>query len=97
MDKRKQFKSFIRDADYDNETLNDINTHNLISQLFYTESDEKITSWQVKVRIIEIKHLVGLNKAVYCIVKIGNQIFRTKEKSIENLDLSNEDEVYFDL
>jgi hypothetical protein len=93
IEKRDRLKTFLLDNEYESEVLDDLNTHNFLGQLFYTEQDEKITSWQVKVRIIEIKHLIGISESVYCIVEIGDQKFRTKEKSIDNLDFNNEDEV----
>ncbi|CAF0876645.1 unnamed protein product [Brachionus calyciflorus] len=49
-------------------------------------SFNKLTSWQVRVNLIEIRHLLGTNKEVYCTVKIGdNQIFKSTIKQIDKL------------
>lgn len=76
-----------------NNELGEINLHNLLNQIFYADLNEKITSWQVRVRIIELKHLIGINETVYCVVEIGDQKFRTKEKHIDNLLFNDDDEV----
>jgi hypothetical protein len=94
-EKKSLLKRLLLEKSLENEALDDVNTHNLLAQLFYTEQDERIASWQVKIRIVEIKHLVGINENVYCVVEIGDQRFKTKERSIDNLDFNNEDEVCF--
>lgn len=69
--------------------------HSLMQQIFYVE-EEKITSWQVRVRIVELKHLVvgaPLGQLVYLVVEIGEKKFRTRDKQIDALDFDNDDEV----
>lgn len=86
-DQKAKFKktiiksNLLFDNSYGNSNeLGEINLPNFLSQLFYTDLNEKITSWQVRVRIIELKHLVGINENVYCIVEIGDKKFKTKRK-----------------
>lgn len=71
--------------------------HALMQQLFY-EEEEKITSWQVRVRLVDLKHLIvgaPLGQLVYCLVEIGDKRFRTKEKQIDALNFEDDDEVWF--
>jgi hypothetical protein len=66
-----------------------------MQQIFFVE-EEKITSWQVRVRIVELKHLVvgaPLGQLVYLVVEIGEKRFRTRDKQIDALDFDNDDEV----
>lgn len=70
--------------------------HSLMQQIFYSD-DEKITAWQVRVRIVELKHLVvgvPLGQLVYCVIDIGGKKFRTKEKQIDALNFDADDEVF---
>jgi hypothetical protein len=89
--KAKFKKSLIKNNPY-NFDLNEVNPINFLSELFESESNEKITSWQVRVRIIELKHLSGSNETVYCVVQIGDSRYRTKEKTFDNLLFSDEDD-----
>lgn len=73
---------------------NEIYLPNLLSQIFYTQWSEKIYSWQIRVRILELKLMLGLEETVYCIVEIGDQKYRTKDKSISNLNYSDDDETF---
>lgn len=73
---------------------NEIYLPNLLSQIFYTEWTEKIYSWQIRVRIIELKLMLGLEETVYCLVEIGDQKFRTKDKNISNMNYSDDDEIF---
>ncbi|CAF0895015.1 unnamed protein product, partial [Brachionus calyciflorus] len=73
---------------------NEIFLPNLLSQIFYTDLNEKIHSWQVRVRIIELKLLLGVEGTIYCIVDIGDQKFRTKDKSINNLQFEDEEATF---
>lgn len=69
--------------------------HALMQQLFF-EEEEKITSWQVRVRLVEFKHLIvgaPLGQLVYCIVEIGDKKFKTKEKQIDALNFEDDDQV----
>lgn len=98
-EQKEEFKkTLIKFNPYDDpyEELNEINLHNLIDQIFnpIDLNEEKITSWQVRVRIIELKHIAGINETVYCVIEIGDQKFRSKEKSLENLNYSNDDQVF---
>jgi hypothetical protein len=77
------------------EQNNDLNSHYILNQLFYSEYDnEKITSWQIRIRLIEIKNLIGINETVYCIIEIGDKKFKTKEKYIDNLQFYDDDMVF---
>ncbi|RNA26904.1 otoferlin isoform X1, partial [Brachionus plicatilis] len=91
-------KSVIRNnlSHSPNETMysNEIYLPNLLSQIFYTEWTEKIYSWQIRVRIIELKLLHGQEETVYCMVQIGDQKFRTNDKSISNLHYTDDDETF---
>jgi hypothetical protein len=55
-----------------------------INESFYNE----LNSWQIRVRIIRMKYLLGLteNTLCYCKIKIGDEEFKTKEKPIESLN-----------
>jgi hypothetical protein len=76
--------------------LNDVCSHTMFNQIFNSNilRKEKITSWQVRMRLIEIRHLSGLlNEKLYCIIQIGDKFFRTSERNIQNLNFENEDQV----
>ena len=61
---------------FDRTTLeNNQNLTNLYNKLVNKNLNPKMTSWQIKVQLIEIKNLFGNNKSVYCLVKIDNQVF----------------------
>jgi hypothetical protein len=45
----------------------------------------KITSWVVRVDLIEIKNLVGSNENVFCIIEIGDQKYKTSVKQFDKL------------
>lgn len=65
------------------------NLSSYLSQLFVTDLYEKmISNWQVRLRILDLRHLFGINETVYCVVQIGDKIFRTKDKNIEKLDFN---------
>lgn len=69
--------------------------HALMQHVFFAE-EEKITSWQVRVRIVDIKHLVvgtSLGQVVYCIIEIGDKHFRTRDKQVDALKFDDDDEV----
>lgn len=74
------------------------NSHdNLMKQFFKTDLknifyDEPI-SWQIQLRIIEIKNLnATLNQNVYCVVQIGDNEFRTKTRLVDKLQFNNGDD-----
>ena len=73
---------------------NDVKSHMLLNQLFYDTSLLRITSWQVRVVIHELRHLAGSNETVYCLVEIGDQKFKTKEKHIDSLSFENDNQVF---
>ena len=97
--KEKFKKALTRNNSFDyfeSNDLNDFNRYNLLNQFFrFEQFNEKITSWQVRVKIIELKNLVGTNETVYCEVEIGDYKFRTREKSIDYLNFSNEEDEVF--
>ena len=64
--------------------------------MLYT-NEEKITAWQVRVRIVELKHLVvgaPIGQLVYCLVEIDGNRFRTRPKQIDALNFEEDDEVF---
>ena len=70
--------------------------HALMQQMLYT-NEEKITAWQVRVRIVELKHLVvgaPIGQLVYCLVEIDGNRFRTRPKQIDALNFEEDDEVF---
>lgn len=64
---------------------NQQNPINIFFYLLHSNALSDITSWQVKVQLIEIKNLFGNNKNVYCTVKIGDQMFRSSTKSVDKM------------
>jgi hypothetical protein len=76
--------------------FNDVCSHSMFNQIFNWNNlrKEKITNWQVRLRLIEIRHLSGLlNEKLYCLIQIGDKFFRTAERNIQNLNFENEDQV----
>lgn len=57
----------------------------LITQIIGKKISHKLNSWIIRVQLIEIKHLLGNEKNVYCTVRIGNQLFKTSVKPIDKL------------
>jgi hypothetical protein len=51
-----------------------------------THLDEEKNDWQVRLRLIKLKHIPGVNNMVYCIIQIGDRKFRTKTKSLNDLN-----------
>ena len=58
---------------------------NSSSKIFASKLMNKVTSWQVRVQIIEIKYLLGTNEEVFCQVEIGGNKFTTANKRIGSL------------
>lgn len=58
---------------------------NLFFYLLNSNCSSNLTSWQVKVQLIEIRNLFGNNKNVYCTVRIADQMFKSSIKSIDKL------------
>ena len=86
-------KLLVKNNPYENQ-FNETNSHSFLDQIFYTNPNaDKITSWQIRVKIIELRHLVGSNETVYCLVEIADQKFRTKEKRIDDLHFKD-DEIF---
>ncbi len=73
---------------------NEVKTHIFLNQIFYDTHYLKITSWQVRVVLHEVKHLAGSNETVYCIVEIADQKFKSKEKLIDNFKFENENQIF---
>lgn len=92
LNKNNYVFKMLKDA-YD---LNEFqNSHNnLMNQFFKTENiyNEESISWQIRVRIIEIKNLTGSNQNVFCVIQIGDNIFRTKQRHIDKLQFNNGDD-----
>jgi hypothetical protein len=93
---KSSFKKYIiKNNPFDfNYNWNEVKTRIFLSQLFYDTHYLKVTSWQVRVVLHEIKHLTGSNETVYCIVEIANQKFKSKEKPIENFKFENENQIF---
>ena len=89
-------KSLIKNNPfYFNYESNEIKTHILINQLFYDIHYLRITSWQVRVILHELKHLTSSgNEVVYCVVDIGGHKFKSKETQIDNLNFENDKQVF---
>jgi len=79
---------------------NDENTRNNLNQLntkaIYSLNDlanklksNRLNSWQVRVQLIELKHILGHNENVYCTVQIANQTFKSSVKPVENLKFND--------
>lgn len=57
-------------------------------QTFLTNSaylNEKVKTWLVRFKLIEIKNLNGPSETVYCVVQIAGQKYTSAEKSSQNL------------
>jgi hypothetical protein len=57
----------------------------LVPHLLTKNLNNKVTTWQVRVNLIELRHIIGNNERVYCMVEIGDQRFYSSVKSIERL------------
>ena len=81
---KKSFKnSIIKNNNFNDYCeWNEVKSHLLFNQLFDDTSLLKITKWQCRVVLHELKRLSGPFQTVYCIVEIGDQKFKTKEKNI---------------
>lgn len=81
----------IKDEEFINEMLKNLSDSKglrmdkYVSQLLCKRQSNRLTSWQVRVNLIEIRHLLGTNKEVYCIINIGNQVFKSNTKPIDKL------------
>ena len=68
------------------------NLENSSSKVLASKLMNIVTSWQVRVQIIEIKYLFGTNEQVYCKVEIGGEtsrkIGRTTTKNIGDLNFN---------
>jgi len=96
IEQKSSFKKYIiKNNPFDfNYNWNEVKTRIFLSQLFYDTHYLKVTSWQVRVVLHEIKHLTGSNETVYCIVEIANQKFKSKEKLIDNFKFENENQIF---
>lgn len=65
--------------DYQNQMI----TLDLVNQLLKDDKTSKVTSWLVKIQLLEIKHLMGTYRNIYCTVKIGDQLFKSSVKSVD--------------
>jgi hypothetical protein len=65
--------------------LNNSSKSPIVPQLLTPQLNNKITSWQIRLNLIEIKHLLGNNENVYCSIQIGHQSFTSSVKPIDRL------------
>jgi hypothetical protein len=68
--------------------------NNLMNQFFKNDNFiQQSLTWQIRVRIIEIKNLIGSNQQnVYCLVQIGEHSFKTVSRHIDKLQFNNGDD-----
>jgi hypothetical protein len=68
--------------------------NNLMNQFFKNDNFiQQSLTWQIRVRIIEIKNLIGSNQQnVYCLVQIGEHCFKTVSRHIDKLQFNNGDD-----
>jgi hypothetical protein len=57
----------------------------LIPHLLTKNLNNKLTTWQVRVHLIELKHILGNNENIYCAIQIGSQTFYSSVKSVDKL------------
>jgi len=79
--------------------LNDLSqfqsSHNILMNQFFKNDNfiQQSLTWQIRVRIIEIKNLIGSNQQnVYCLVQIGEHSFKTVSRHIDKLQFNNGDD-----
>lgn len=58
---------------------------NIFFYLLNASASSSLTSWQIKVQLIEIRNLFGNNKNIYSMVSIGDQTFKSSIKSVDKL------------
>ena len=62
------------------------NPRSLVKQILSSKLNNKITSWQIRVRVVELKYILGkLNDHIYFCVDIGNEQFKSSVKTLDNL------------
>jgi hypothetical protein len=61
------------------------NPISIFSNLLDRSALTSITSWQVKINLIEIRNLFGNHKNVYCVVKIADQMFKSSARTMDKL------------
>lgn len=61
----------------------------LLNDLANKLKSNRLNSWQVRVQLIELKHILGHNENVYCTVQIANQTFKSSVKPVENLKFND--------
>jgi hypothetical protein len=61
----------------------------LLNDLANKLKSNRLNSWQVRVQLIELKHILGHNENVYCTVQIANQMFKSSVKPVENLKFND--------
>lgn len=62
------------------------NLINYMEQTRFKNKDKEVKSWQIRVNIIELKHILGNNEQVFCTIEYGNQeLFKTKAMPIDCL------------
>ena len=61
------------------------NPISIFSNLLDRSALTSITSWQVKINLIEIRNLFGNHKKVYCVVKIADQMFKSSARTMDKL------------
>jgi hypothetical protein len=68
--------------------------NNLMNQFFKNDNFiQQSLTWQIRVRIIEIKNLIGSNQQnVYCLVQIGEHSFKAVSRHIDKLQFNNGDD-----
>ena len=97
LEQKLVFKEFLVNNNlfYFNHDWNEVKTHMFLNQIFNDAYYMKITSWQVRVCIHELKHLIGSgNEMIYCILKIGEKEFKTKEMHIDKLKFDFHDQIF---
>ena len=73
------------DDDTEEQMENEKNLKNYLEQTRFRNKNKTITSWLVRVNFIELKHILGNNEHLYCIIEIDDQLFRTKTLPIDCL------------
>ena len=61
------------------------NLKSYFEQTRFKNKDKEITSWQIRVNIIELKHILGNNEHIFCTVEYEDQLFKTKTMPIDCL------------
>ncbi len=74
------------DLDEKEQKEHEKNLKNYIEQARFKNKEKEVTSWQIRVNIIELKHILGNNEQVFCTIEYGDQeLFKTKTMPIDCL------------